>query len=214
MCGNEYIAAPDPNQVLFKWKLKEPIYMTFLSRVLSTNFLCLLLIVTACSDDAIDSDEEARRAYLGLDTSIEKSLTLGFDGFNSASSANISPQQTTGDSSGTLTITGQVDQGASSNKGMRLSVGMVDYSDGVITIDVEGEQIEVNLTYDTSEVQLEQPFLELSLRNIPDGTFTGELTGNYQIQGDIDGNVELKLTMDFMKSTSFYRQLLLQSEDV
>ena len=53
----------------------------------------IALLGAGCGDDdEIDSDEEARRAYLGLDGSIEKSLALGFAGFNAASSANISPQ--------------------------------------------------------------------------------------------------------------------------
>lgn len=139
----------------------------------------------ACSDDGIDSNEAARRAYLGLDPSIAKSLTLGFAGFNSATSANIDPQMTTGTATGTLAITGQVDQGASDNKGMRLYVGMVDYSDGDVVIKQDGGDIIVHLTYDTSTVQTEQPFLSLSLRNIPTGTFTGMLTGTYHLQGDI-----------------------------
>ena len=155
----------------------------------------LASLVGACSDDTIDSDEEARRAYLGLDGSIEKSLQLGFDGFNSASSANISPQEGAGDTSGTLTITGQVDQGASANKQMRLYVGMVDYSDGTLLIDDGGDEIEVDLTYQTSDVQAEQPYLQLSLRSIPDGTFEGTLAGVYQLEGDIAGEVELDLAM-------------------
>ena len=52
--------------------------------------------------DDIDSTEEARRAYLGLDGSIEKSLNLGFDGFNAASSANIAPQMDVGTATGTF----------------------------------------------------------------------------------------------------------------
>jgi hypothetical protein len=162
---------------------------------------CLVLVaattVAACSDDGVDSNEEARRAYLGLDESIEKSLNLGFDGFNSASSANISPQSTIGLLTGSLEVTGQVDQGASDNKEMRLYIGMVEYSDGIILVAIEGEEeeVEVNLTYDTSEVQTEQPYLQLSLRDIPDGTFTGELTGVYQLTGDITGEVELNLAM-------------------
>ena len=152
-----------------------------------------LLGLAACSDEAIDSDEQARRAYLGLDPSIEKSLNLGFDGFNSASSANISPQSTMGDDTGELTITGQVDQGASANKEMRLRIGMVDYSDGPIVVESDDEEIEVDLTYDTSDIESEQPYLRLSLRNIPDGTFTGQLTGVYELAGDIVGNVELDL---------------------
>lgn len=160
----------------------------------------LLLPIAACGDDdAIDSDEQARRAYLGLDPSIEKSLELGFAGFNSATSANISPQATEGDATGTLTVTGQVDQGESNNKGMRLHVGMVDYSEGPFVVVVgegdDAEEVEVDLTYDTSDVQTEQPYLQLSLRSIPDGDFTGALTGTYHLSGDIAGEVQLDLTM-------------------
>ena len=164
-------------------------------------YICVAVLAVGCGDDdGIDSNETARRAYLGLDGSIEKSLNLGFDGFNAASSANIDPQAGEGDETGSLTITGQVDQGASDNKGMRLYVAMVDYSDGVFTViyvneDEEEEEIEVNLTYDTSEVVTEQPYLQLSLRNIPDGDFTGTLTGTYFLEGDIEGDVTLDLTM-------------------
>jgi hypothetical protein len=157
--------------------------------------LAVSLAAAACSNSTIDSDEAARRAYLGLDPSIEKSLNLGFDGFNSASSANIAPQATTGDDTGTLTITGQVDQGASDNKGMRLHVGMVTYSDGVLVLVVDGDEEEVELSYDTSEVEAEQPYLELKLRDIPNGTFTGSLTGVYFLEGDLEGEVELDLAM-------------------
>jgi hypothetical protein len=156
--------------------------------------ICLLALGTAaCSDDGIDSDEAARRAYLGLDPSIEKSLALGFDGFNAASSANIDPQTTVGDLTGTLTITGQVDQGASDNKGMRLYVGMVDYADEKVIID--GEEKPINLTYNTSDDPTLRPYLNLSLRNIPDGTFTGTLTGTYYVSGDIEAEAYLNLSM-------------------
>src|SRR5262245_55662250 len=127
-----------------------------------------LTFVAACHKDTIDSDEAARRAYLGLDGSIEKSLNLGFDGFNAANSANIDPQTAPGDGDGTLTITGQVDQGASANKGMRLYVGMVGYTDGEFTVVVnETDEVTVNLTYDTSDVQTEQPYLEVMVKNQP-----------------------------------------------
>src|SRR5688500_14876612 len=153
-------------------------------RVRSGLFIMAVLLAACSDDEGIDSDEEARRAYLGLDISIEKSLALGFDGFNAADSANIDPQETVGDETGTLAITGQVDQGESDNKGMRLYVGMIEYSDGLIVIETEEDTEEVDITYDTSEVLEEQPYLNLSLRNIPDGTFTGTLVGTYFMTGD------------------------------
>ncbi len=156
---------------------------------------CLLAVVLtgACGDESdIDSDEEARRAYLGLDTSIEASIALGFDGFNAANSANIDAQATSGLGSGTLTITGQVDQGASDNKGMRLLVGMDDYSDGPFVIRYDDEEIEVAITYETADGAL--PALDLQLKGIPDGTLDGTLRGSYLMTGDIEGEAVLDLT--------------------
>jgi hypothetical protein len=144
--------------------------------------------------DGVSSDEQARRAYLGLDKSIEKSLQLGFAGFNAASSANISAQTANGDAAGTLTITGQVDQGSSANKGMRLRVGMTNYSDGTITADDET----VKITYQTATDTAAQPALDLSLRNIPNGTFTGTLVGAFQMTEDLEGEVTLNLSMSGM----------------
>jgi hypothetical protein len=149
-----------------------------------------IVTVAACGGNAIDSNEAARRAYLGLDPSIGKSLTLGFDGFNAATSANISPQMTTGTAAGTLTITGQVDQGSSDNKGMRLDVAMVGYTDGDIAIDDNGDVIRV--TYNTDAGT--PPFLMLTLRNIPSGTLTGSLAGTYHMTGDLEGDATLNLT--------------------
>ena len=108
------------------------------------TYLAILLsvvIAAGCSDDeGVDSDEDARRAYLGLDDSIAKSIALGFEGFNTAQSANIDPQATNGTVAGMLTVSGQVDQGNSpSNKGMRLNIGMVGYDDGDVVINEEGD---------------------------------------------------------------------------
>lgn len=156
---------------------------------------CLALLVVvglAGCDDEIDSDEAARRAYLGLDSSIAKSLKLGFDGFNSAASANIDKQSTVGATAGTLDVTGQVDQGSSDNKGMRLYIAMVAYSDGDIVIDENGTI--VRIAYDTSTDVTMQPFLMLTLRNIPNGTLEGSLTGRYEMSGHLEGDVTLDLT--------------------
>jgi hypothetical protein len=157
------------------------------------HFFMLCLLLGACGgDDSISSDEQARRAYLGLDGSIEESINLGFDGFNAASSANIDPQMTAGVSAGMLTITGQVDQGSSSNKGMRLYVGMVGYNDGPFEVDADHDTMSV--TYDTSMTQAEQPALGMMLKNIPSGTLEGSLLGDYHLSGDLDADVTLDLT--------------------
>lgn len=153
----------------------------------------LLLSAAGCGND-ISSDEQARRAYLGLDKSVGKSLQLGFAGFNAASSANIPAQTAAGDAGGTLTITGQVDQGASSNKGMRLRVGMAGYTDGEVTLP-DDDKTKVKLTFQTTTDTTMQPALTLSLRNIPNGTFDGTLAGTFQMAGDLEGDVTLNLTM-------------------
>lgn len=149
------------------------------SAFLSLSFAALLLGLAGCGDGGVGSDEEARRAYEGLDGSIDKAIQLGFDGFNSASSANISPQETKGGATGTLTVTGKVDQGSSNNKTMSLDVAMKNYSD------------DEKLTYDTDGASL--PTLDMKLSKIPDGTLDGSLDGDFTISGDLEGPVTLSL---------------------
>jgi hypothetical protein len=146
--------------------------------------LCLFL--PACGDDdsgdpAVQSTADAERAYLGLDASVDKAVQLGFDGFNAASSANIDPQTASGDDSGTLTVNGQVDQGASSNKTMHLTETLDSYSD-------DGK-----LFYSTNPAAL--PTIELKLSKIPDGTLDGTLAGSFGIQGELKGSVTLSLAI-------------------
>lgn len=152
----------------------------------------LLVMPLGCAEEddeaPIGSEEDARRAYLGLDLSIEKSLDLGMNGFNEASNANIPTQRGEGDVAGTIVVDGQVDQGASDNKGMRLTVALEGYSDGVIE-QVEDEDVEI--TYDTFPDDL--PDLTLSLRNIPNGTLEGTLIGTYEMHGYIEGTATLDL---------------------
>lgn len=128
----------------------------------------------------VTSTDDAKRAYLGLDASIDKAITLGFDGYNAASSANIPPQTAKGAKSGTMTVSGQVDQGASSNKTMNLTVAMTAYSDDGL------------ITYATPNGAL--PALGLSLKKIPNGTFSGELSGGFGMSGGLSGSVTLTLT--------------------
>lgn len=148
-------------------------------------------LLGACTSDSVDSNEQARRAYLGLDPSVEKSMNLGFAGFNAASSANIPTEMMSGVASGTLEISGQVDQGSSSNKEMRLTVTMTSYSDGPFEVDSNHDTY--NVTYATDTTAL--PALDLSLKNIPTGTLTGTLMGTYHLTGDIAGDVVLNLAI-------------------
>lgn len=133
------------------------------------------------NDAAVDSDEQARRAYLGLDLSVDKSIELGFAGFNAATSANIPTETSAGDKGGTLTVTGQVDQGASKNKGMRLAAAFVSYSD----VD--------KYVYDTDPTR-PSPTLNMMLKDIPSGTLDGTLNGDFGMRGDLQGVVTLALT--------------------
>ncbi len=141
----------------------------------------LLSLAPACGG-GVSSDQQAQQAYLGLDASIDKAIQLGFDGFNAASSANIPAEMTTGMASGTLTVTGQVDQGTSANKGMRLSEAMNTYSD-------DGQ-----IQYTTSANSL--PALTMQLKNIPTGTLTGTLTGDFAMAGALSGSVTLNVTFN------------------
>lgn len=144
-----------------------------------------LLLLGSCTD-AVTSDEDAERAYMGLDAAVDRAIVLGFTGFNAASSANIDPQSDDGDSSGTMVITGSVDQGASDNKGMRLHMALVDYSD------TWGEDDQPDLRYDTDPD--DAPALALQLKGIPDGTLEGTLAGPFAVSGQLHGFVELDLT--------------------
>ncbi len=150
-------------------------------RALPLALLCAAGL--SCSDDAVSSSEDAHRVYLGLDAMVGKAMDLGFAGFNAASSANIPAQQTSGAVSGTLKITGQVDQGSSNNKGMRLKVELTDYSDDAT----------IKARYATDPASL--PALELSLKSIPSGTLTGTLAGTFGMTGDLKGVVTLNLSM-------------------
>jgi hypothetical protein len=145
-----------------------------------TRLVFALTLTTIGCSNGVHSDADAQRAYLGLDASIDKAINLGFDGFNAASSANIPAQMTTGTSKGTLTVTGQVDQGASANKTMRLGTAYVMYSD-------DGKII-----YDTDATTL--PALTMDLKNIPSGTLTGSFAGTFTMSGDLHNSVTLNLS--------------------
>jgi hypothetical protein len=150
--------------------------------------ISLFLIVSACSSSSVNSDEQARQAYLGLDESIDKAITLGFKGFNEAKSANIPTETTTGDVSGTMTVTGQVDQGVSANKQMRLLETLDTYSD-----------TDAGIVYDTNSdagTDGAPAALDMSMQGIPTGTLSGSLDGTYGMSGSLKGLVTLQVTFN------------------
>lgn len=144
---------------------------------------CLVVffaLAAGCGNGSVHSDADAQKAYLGLDASIDKAINLGFDGFNAASSANIPTQMTAGTVKGTLVVTGQVDQGASNNKTMRLDTAYTMYTD-------DGK-----VTYDTMMTAL--PLLSMDLKNIPSGTLDGTFAGAFTMTGDLHNTVTLSLS--------------------
>ena len=147
--------------------------------IIALAALSVLCAIAACGG-GVSSEEDARKAYLGLDPSVDRAIGLGFAGFNAASSANIDPQSTDGGVSGTITVTGQVDQGTSANKGMRLFDALSNYSD-------DGK-----VKYNTDAAAL--PALNISLKGIPTGTLDGSLNGSFMMSGELGGQVSLALT--------------------
>lgn len=155
--------------------------------------LAWMLAVGCGNDDDINSDTEARWAYVGFDSAIDRALNLGFDGFNAANSANIPNQDDIGDEQGTMDVGGQVDQGASANKEMRLDVTLVEYSDGEV-VDPEDPDVKILAIYDT--VESEFLTIDLSLRNIPDGTFTGTVLGTLIVTGkNLDATADFDIAL-------------------
>lgn len=152
-----------------------------------TTFIALFgIVVAGCGNGSVHSDADAQKAYLGLDPSVDKAINLGFAGFNAATSANIPMQMTTGTVKGTLTVTGQVDQGASSNKTMRLATAYAGYQDDAM----------INVVYDTNAASL--PMLNMDLMMIPTGTLTGTFTGSFTMTGDLKNTVTLDLSFTGM----------------
>ena len=152
----------------------------------------LLLAAASCGDDnAVNSNEQARRAYLGLDKSVSKCLALGFQGYNAATNANIPMQMTNGDATGTVAISGHVDQGNPGQATMNLTVDMVMYSDGPFVIDNQNHKIMV--TYATNTAA--PPALSLKLNSSSGNTLTGSLMGDYNMTGDLTGKVTLNLQL-------------------
>lgn len=142
----------------------------------------LVLTTTGCNRGALDNEVAAEVAYLGLDRAVDRMIKLGFDGFNAADSANIPPQSEPGDESGTMDVSGKVDQGASANKGMQLDVALSDYSDGPVQ--------DTAVLYNGGPIQA-----DFSLKGLPDADLSGSLSGVFTMDGDLAGTIELDLAI-------------------
>lgn len=151
------------------------------ARLVAPLLLTALLGCRPPPHDGVANPDSARRAYLGLDHAVDRAIQLGFDGFNAASSANIPEQMQAGDLSGTMVVSGKVDQGASNNKEMDLGVTLVDYSDGPI-------EDSFDVVYDGGPATF-----DLSLRDLPDGTLEGTFSGEFTMTGELAGVVALDL---------------------
>lgn len=157
--------------------------------------LVVFALAPACQCGVVGSEEEARVAYLGVDDVVTKALELGFAGFgDGAGGANITPQSDAGEESGTIDVTGQVDSGNSDNKGMRLFVALVEYSDGPIDDPDTDDEEELAIVYDTNE---DGPLdCDMQLRGFPDGTYDGTLVGDVVMSGELEGELNLNIAFD------------------
>ena len=159
----------------------------------SFHVFAIAVLAAACSSDSVDSNEQARRAYLGLDGSISKSLELAFTGYDAASSANIPDETGSGDAGGTIVVSGKVDQGNPAQASMSLAVALADYSDGAVAIDTHGDTITVG--YSTGSDATTQPALGIKLNQSSGSSLDGTLTGDYTMTGDLGGSVSLDITL-------------------
>jgi hypothetical protein len=150
-----------------------------------------LLLASAC-DDSVPSEGQADLAFAGLATSIDKATRLGFLGYSAAVDSKLWPQETLGDVSGTLVVSGQVEEGSSDDESLHLDMETERYSD---LADLDEGDAEVSVTYWT-DTESGLPSIDLELVGAPDGTFHGTLAGTFRMMGDLHGNVTLELEID------------------
>ena len=160
--------------------------LTSTRRALLALLPAAALALAACHGGAVNDEEAAHIAYLGLDRAIDRAIKLGFDGYNAASNANIPDQSEPGDLSGVMIVGGKVDAGASNNKEMTLDVTLKDnYADGP----VEG----LDVVYNGGPISL-----DLSLKGLPGADITGTFSGAFAMGGDLAGNLALDLAITGM----------------
>lgn len=156
-----------------------------------TTLTVAVLSLLAAQCGGVSNTESARRAYVGLDKAVDRALSLAFDGFNAATSANIPPQMASGDLAGTMLVEGQVSQGSSSNREMRLLVTLTGYRDMVTDNGDGGSGAALRLIYSKPANGTPITF-DLSLRP---PMFTGTFAGTVNMTGELEGAVTINVTM-------------------
>ncbi|MDP3277551.1 MAG: hypothetical protein Q8Q09_20360 [Deltaproteobacteria bacterium] len=155
-------------------------------------FGCVLTLACVQCGGGVSNADSARRAYVGFDKGVSRAISLGFDGLTAASSANIPEQTAAGDVMGTMLVAGQVSQGSSTNREMRLTVQVTDYQDMVVDMpDDAGAGTTLRHRYSTVMGQTPLP-LTISLRP---PMFTGTLTGTVRMAGELAGDVTFNLVL-------------------
>lgn len=150
-----------------------------------------IVALFAAQCGGVSNADAARKTYLGLDKAVDRALSLAFDGLNAATSANIPPQTGNGDVAGTMLVEGQVSQGSSSNREMRLQVTLTDYRDTVSDNGDGGSGAALRLIYGkpmngtpiTMDVSLRPPM------------FTGTFAGTLNMTGELEGTVTVNMTL-------------------
>lgn len=155
----------------------------------AVTFLC-----AGCPGGEVNTEADAELAYVGFDPILSHIMDLGFAGFNAAGSANIPTQEDDAPGDGTIAVDGQVDQGNSDNKGMRLDVALDDYFDGPVDSPAADDETAYEIVYSTADgAPLD---CDLQLKNFPDGTLEGTVSGTVVMTGDLTGDLVLDLAID------------------
>jgi hypothetical protein len=164
-----------------------------------TTLTVAVLSLLAAQCGGVSNADAARRSYLGLDRAVDRALSLAFDGLNAASSANIPAQMASGDLAGTMLVEGQVSQGSSSNREMRLLVTLTGYRDNVSdTGATDAGAADAGATGPALRLIYSKPAsgmpiaMDLSLRP---PMFTGTFAGTLDMTGELAGTVTVNVTL-------------------
>lgn len=148
----------------------------------ATQVLLLFSFLPAC-DSSSASTERARQLFLGFDHSIDNSLQLALDGYNSSGGGGFSQQTINGLLMGTMNVAGTVNNLSSTQAQLRLTEELINYSDYG------------NYLFNTTGSRL---LLSLNLEGIPNGTFDGSLVGMVTVSSAQDTLAQVNISLKGM----------------